>query len=746
MRATMNKAYLTFLIFIITSIIFGQAGLNTTQFNFGFEIITSSNQKLPDNWFQWGRGYNLSVDTQVKHNGKNSVLLQSPDKRTKDDFGCVAYRIPAIYDGKEIELKAFMKLKDVREGPIGLMLRLDGDSVSLGFDNMQQKNIQGTSDWTMYSVKLPYSKDVKIIIIGALLSGTGQLWVDDFELLIDDKPIKPKEYKADKDNEFDEGSRIEVFIPTEKKINDLKILGMVWGFLKYYHPAVARGDINWDYELFRVMPKVLKCNSKDERNKILSEWINSLGAIKEHQGPLNIDKSKIKFMPDLKWTEDESELGKDISAKLKEIKNAKRVSNNYYLNYEKSLNPVFEREDPYETMTYPDTGFRLLSLYRYWNIIQYYFPYKNLIEDDWEQVLGDFIPKFVKTNNALEYRIAVLKLIEKIHDTHAFIRENDRFLDSVMLDYFGEYAVPCQISFIENKAVITDIQFNADSTLQLKIGDIIEKINGESVDEIVERRLPITVASNYSTKLRNIAYDILRSNSEFVSITYLRQGQRKNDNVKGIKLGINYSTASKIQKKPWRMLDNNIGYLYMENVKEPDLPDIMKNFQNCKGIILDHRCRFGGLAFTLSQYLMPNPIQFGKYSQTNFEMPGMFVFRDYSSVGKNNPDYFKGKVIIIVNEITQSAGEFHSMVFKKAPKATVIGSTTAGADGNVSYFNLPGGITTRITGLGVYYPDGKETQRIGIVPDIEVKPTIKGIIEGRDELLEKAIQIIKDEK
>lgn len=49
------------------------------------------------------------------------------------------------------------------------------------------------------------------------------------------------------------------------------------------------------------------------------------------------------------------------------------------------------------------------------------------------------------------------------------------------------------------------------------------------------------------------------------------------------------------------------------------------------------------------------------------------------------------------------------------------------------------------SGIGVYYPDGGETQRIGIVPDIKVKPTIKGIREGRDELLEKAIEIIKDD-
>jgi len=56
---------------------------------------------------------------------------------------------------------------------------------------------------------------------------------------------------------------------------------------------------------------------------------------------------------------------------------------------------------------------------------------------------------------------------------------------------------------------------------------------------------------------------------------------------------------------------------------------------------------------------------------------------------------------------------------------------------------LPGGIESWVSGLGVYYPDGRETQRIGIVPDIEVKPTRKGIQANRDEVLEAAIAYLK---
>ena len=72
----------------------------------------------------------------------------------------------------------------------------------------------------------------------------------------------------------------------------------------------------------------------------------------------------------------------------------------------------------------------------------------------------------------------------------------------------------------------------------------------------------------------------------------------------------------------------------------------------------------------------------------------------------------------------------------------VVGSTTAGADGNVSQVMLPGGLTTMISGIGVFYPDKKPTQRVGIVPDVEARPTIAGIRAGRDEVLEEALRQI----
>ncbi len=98
------------------------------------------------------------------------------------------------------------------------------------------------------------------------------MWVDDFQLLLDGRDIieakikNPKEYKADTDKEFDNGSKLSGIVLTKSKIEDLDVLGKIWGYLKYYHPSIADGEYNWDYELFRMLPKVIDVKNQKERN------------------------------------------------------------------------------------------------------------------------------------------------------------------------------------------------------------------------------------------------------------------------------------------------------------------------------------------------------------------------------------------------------------------------------------------------------------------------------------------------
>lgn len=80
------------------------------------------------------------------------------------------------------------------------------------------------------------------------------------------------------------------------------------------------------------------------------------------------------------------------------------------------------------------------------------------------------------------------------------------------------------------------------------------------------------------------------------------------------------------------------------------------------------------------------------------------------------------------------------MALQTANNVITIGNQTAAADGDVVVFEYIGGYKTAISGNGIMYPDNTETQRKGIKIDIEIRPTINGLRQGRDEILEKAIE------
>jgi len=657
--------------------------------------------------------------------------------------------ISAIYEGEKVELKAYMKMEDVKDGFIGLMLRIDGDSGILEFDNMMDKNIQGTSDWTQYTITLPYPKDAKSIMIGPILSGTGKLWVDNIELLIDGNDISvakqkvQKIYKASLDTFFDKGSGITPFSPTDEQVNNLNVLGLVWGFLKYYHPMVAAGEYNWDYELFRIMPGILNAGDAKERDYMLGNWITSLGKF-ETDDKTELPQDEVKMMPDVEWIT-HSNLTRDLAGKLLGVRNAKRENENYYIGLVEGVqNPKFNNEKAYPEMKYPDAGFRLLSLFRYWNIIQYYFPYRNLIGEDWKGVLKEFIPKFVNAGSEIEYKLVALELIARVHDTHANIWGQD----SALKKFRGVNYAPVGITFIENQAVVTDyFEQDLGEKSGLLIGDVITKINKQPVDKIIADNLKYAAASNYPTQLRDIARNLLRTNDTVLNLEIIRNGLSFPKEIHTFPSDkINLYSRFQRNDTCFRFITPDIGYIYPGTIKNEYVSEIMKGAENTKGLIIDMRCYPSEfIVYSLGSCLISQKTPFAKFSNASISTPGLFVMNPDVEIAGNEKDCYKGKVVILVNETTQSQAEYSTMAFRAVPGATVIGSTTAGADGDVSQFSLPGGISTMISGIGVYYPDGSETQRIDIIPDIEVEPTIEGIKLKKDELLGKAIEIIKQQ-
>ncbi len=76
------------------------------------------------------------------------------------------------------------------------------------------------------------------------------------------------------------------------------------------------------------------------------------------------------------------------------------------------------------------------------------------------------------------------------------------------------------------------------------------------------------------------------------------------------------------------------------------------------------------------------------------------------------------------------------------PNVKLVGSHTVGTTGDVTGLGLPDGGSVQFTGRRVLRGDGSRFQNIGVIPDVEVYPTIEGIRAGRDEVLEKGIDVL----
>lgn len=706
----------------------------------GFETERSGDSP---GWFANPPG-TVFNDDKIMHSGQWSVRIERT-AQSSGEFSVIGRPISWEFSGKIIEIRGFLRTENVT-GFAGLWMRQDKTGAMLSLENMQSQELKGTHDWAEYKITLPVHAETRSLIFGFLMAGTGKAWADDLQILVDGRPLwdTPKAPKAetvlDRDHEFDAGSRIAFTQLSSVQIQNLATLGKVWGFLKYHHPLITAGQRHWDYELFRVLPSVLSAPDRNTANALLAKWIEGLGAVKPC-ACVKLNETEIHLRPRLAWLADTKILGTELSAKLQSI-HANRVAQTeqFYVSKMPNVsNPSFEHELVYANIKFPDAGFQLLALYRVWNIIEYWFPYRDLLSEDWDTVLIDSLPKVALANNAEAYQLALIELIGRVEDSHANLWSSLKVRPPT-----GACQLPVNVRFVERRPVIWSYAGKAGETSGMKPGDVITDLDGVPVANLLERWKRYYAASNEAARLRDIARQMTRGECGKATIRVNRDSaamEISSERVPIEQLNAMANTHD-LPGETFRLLSKDVAYLKLSTVKADQAAKYIESAAGTKGLIIDIRnypSEF--MVFALGSLLVDQKTDFVRFTQGDLSNPGAFHFGLPLSLSPQQPHY-PGKIVILVDEFTQSSAEYTTMAFRSSPRATVIGSTTAGADGNVSPIPLPGGFRSMISGIGVFYPDKKPTQRIGIIPNREVLPTIAGVRAGRDEVLEAAIREI----
>lgn len=520
----------------------------------------------------------------------------------------------------------------------------------------------------------------------------------------------------------------------------------VWGFLKYYHPLVANGNIDWDSVFIKSIQRIVNAKSPGEVNDEILGIINSVGKapkLKQQKVPENLF---LKNETNINWIVKSTTFNKEIKTQLQFIYENESPDSNKYIKMD-YYTTDFSGEKTYDSLGFPDTEYRLLFLSRFWNIINYYAPYKYLTTN-WDDVLVKFIPKIIAAKDTLSYYKTLQELCKALHDGHSQLTlSGQRSTTDV---FFGRYSVPFYCQIINEKVIIRKVTNDSVAkALNIQQGDVVLKVDGKDIKDIINERRNFISASNYADEMHQLSGYILDGQAPTIFLELERGNKIIKTTVTRVSTArrdwlpfLNYTYNDVGYKK----LHDSIFLIYAWQIGDSNIDTIKRLIKQSKAVIFDVRNYPQNDAFySITDPFLSEPktINYSTIALPNF--PGFFKWElNPNKVGHINESAFKGKVIILCDERTQSQGEYSCMVLQTIPNAVTIGRQTAGADGVVRQIPMGSGLNVSYSSYGVYYPDKTQTQRTGIKVDISVRKTIIAVKNNKDEILDRALQYIKN--
>lgn len=397
----------------------------------------------------------------------------------------------------------------------------------------------------------------------------------------------------------------------------------------------------------------------------------------------------------------------------------------------------------------------LASVIITWNVLQHFFPYFDVIDTDWKKVLGETLKNTFTNKRQKDFFITMRKMIAQIDDGHGNV--NGEYM----------YCLPVRFEVVENKIIIT-----ASEDTNLKRGDIIHKINGKQALEVLAeeeslisgsiqlRRYralnilafkldsePVTKKEMGDSSYSSLGYKPLPSGT---SLVIERDGQEQNVSVSNStnrNIYFNPINERKYSSETIIEIEPEIYYVNMSKCTVDNFEAKKTTLANAKAVIYDQRDNFKLTFFDIIPYLIQKQVTSAWWNvpQTVYPNRKRVEFTKSNWNIKPKEPFFKSKSIIITTPNIMSSGETTMSIINHYHLATTVGKTTGGCNGNANIINLPCGYSVWWTGMKVLKHDGSQLYLKGFKPDFPVNESIQAIKEGRDEYLEKALEIARQE-
>lgn len=556
-----------------------------------------------------------------------------------------------------------------------------------------------------------------------------------------------------------------------QKMENLKTFSKIYGYIKYFHPSDEAFTLDWDKFSIYAANKVLKCETNEAFVKTIDSLFSPIAPsirfsnfngdtliIKNsndsdvlgeqfwfHQGVgygMTMQNGPYYSQRIIATSENDS-----ISFRPKYGETANvSINENQYLSIplvvnvnetgtipkssEKELEHLIYSLNKYK-IDENSLSFRLGNIINTYNVFQHFFPYFDVLKLDWENELENALIRSFKDSSLKDHLITLRKFTSPLKDGHISISSN-RVNESF-------YTPPFVWEWIGNKLIISDVW---QDDLNLEKGEEIIKINGIDSKKYFDEIESMISAGTLGR---------LRYRSEKISL-FGEQGSRitietNNEIIDATRDQEPYSHSKSYS--PYKKIDDGVhyinltlldletfNYLLPELVKSTGLIFDLRGYPNSNGEIITHLMKTGDT--TEAWMYIP------KIVYPDHQKPKSYLTANWKGFFEPQLPYLGDKKVVVLTDGKAISYAESLMGFVKAYKlATIVGQPTAGTNGNYNTFILPGEIKINWTGMKVVKHDGSQLFGIGILPDVYVQKTVQGIKEGRDEFLEKAIELVQ---
>lgn len=402
-----------------------------------------------------------------------------------------------------------------------------------------------------------------------------------------------------------------------------------------------------------------------------------------------------------------------------------------------------------------DRSTRVAGVLHAWNTLEMFYPYFGDRPLDWNAALGPAMEGAATAKDWLEYLAVLRRLVARLEDGHGYVTGPRREVDTLL---------PLPLRWAEGKVVIS--QKVAMRPESLRAGDVLVAIEGKRVDELVARYRKETSGATKGhidevvlSRLvqmptpKRATLTVKRGDAEMeVRITRIGPGPGDaGGDEEREAAGPTVMPEAIARPESGKEIADGVMYLNLVGLKVQQLGPLLEQLAAAKGVVVDVRGYPDSAGVELLNHLVRRPMR-----SLNMEVPlrtrpgsstsaAAVPGNELSKVSqwelRPKTPRIRGKVVFLTDASAISYAESCMSVVESLKLGEIVGQTTAGTNGNINQLTLPGGYTVIFTGMRVTKDDGSVYHGVGVTPQHVVEPTIAGIKAGRDEQLDKAVEL-----